>query len=99
MEPFMPCVLLALALSDSLPVPFYEVDGPRVAYTVAEVYADTLSTWACFGLEPTVESPEGNEVAVFAWCPGQDTGIEGLPTPPSVDVKPAPCGLIFSWED
>ena len=42
----MMLALLALAPGDSLPAPAYEVDGPRMAYTVPEYMDTTVVAWA-----------------------------------------------------
>lgn len=95
-EPFMMLALLALAPGDSLPTPAYEVDGPRVAYTVEEYMDTTAVAWAAYGLEPVVETPEGEQVLVLLWLPGQDTGVAELPPLPDEPGSGA-CGAIFSW--
>ena len=95
-EPFMMLALLALAPGDSLPAPAYEVDGPRMAYTVPEYMDTTVVAWATYGLEPVVETPEGEQVLVLLWLPGQDTGVAELPPLPGQPGSGA-CGEIFSW--
>lgn len=100
----MMLALLALAPGDSLPAPAYEVDGPRMAYTVPEYMDTTVVAWATYGLEPVVETPEGEQVLVLLWLPGQDTGVEALPPLPGDAQAALPgqpgsgaCGAIFSW--
>ena len=97
-EPFMMLALLALAPGDSLPAPAYEVDGPRMAYTVPEYMDTTVVAWATYGLEPVVETPEGEQVLVLLWLL-DDTGVVGAPVNPPMPGQPGSgaCGAIFSW--
>jgi hypothetical protein len=105
----LPIALLALALTDSLPVPLIAVDGPQVAYTVAQYMDTTVSAWRILGdwqPEGIVETPgEGEVLVLFIPRAGEDqsTGVEALPPvsaepPVTVPLRDGWCGRIFSIE-
>jgi hypothetical protein len=102
----LPLALLACALVDSLPyLPLLEVDGPRVAYTVAEYMDTTVLAWRYAGeVVEVVEDPSAGQVLVLV-VPlageGQGTGVETLPPNGPVEGASGPvtrgaCGRLFS---
>lgn len=109
----LPLALLALALTDSLPSPLYSVDGPQVAYTVAQ-YADTTVTAWRLGpgvvVEAVIESPgEGEVLVLLVPRAGEDqsTGVNELPPAssatgeagrPATPSSSGLCGRLFSIE-
>lgn len=107
---FLPIAMLALAPGDSLPVPLIAVDGPKVAYTVAQYMDTTVTAWRILGdWQPgaIIETPGEGEVLVLFIPPAgedQSTGVAELPpVTPTVDREERPstaglCGRLFSIE-
>lgn len=97
--------LLALAPGDSLPVPLIEVDGPRVAYTVAQYADTTVLAWRVLDPEwvgsGVIEMPGEGEVLVLLiprGGEGQSTGVDPIePAPLPGQPGSGACGRFITW--
>ena len=105
MPDWLPIALIALAPADSLPSPLYSVDGPQVAYTVAQYADTTVLAWRLgpgVVVEARIDTPSQGEVLVLL-VPraGEDTStaVEVLPPMPLPgDPESGACGKILSIE-